>query len=253
MNQFSRNTPLKRIKTVAKATHAHLPYRLRQVIGRCVETQYVNYLQQLRQAEGNQFTLRSFDRLRCIFVHIPKTGGISIAKSLFGNWGGGHIKIRGYQLLYSRADYNDYFKFAFVRNPWDRLLSAYTFYRKGGLREADRRWTAEHLADFADFDAFVKGWVNRENVCKHVLFVPQYEFVCLQNKPTLDFIGRFENFAQDFEAVRKRLGIDTELQYLNVSKHRGYQSQYNETTKQIVANVYREDIEIFGYAFDNVT
>lgn len=85
----------------------------------------------------NNYSYKPLDNLKCIFVHIPKTAGISISRSIFGNLGGGHTKIRDYELIFSAKDFNNYFKFTFVRNPWDRIFSAYRFLKNGGINEED--------------------------------------------------------------------------------------------------------------------
>src|SRR5690625_2614056 len=71
-----------------------------------------------------------FDQYHSIFVHIPKTAGVSVAHSLFEIKTAYHVRVSKYQIIFSQDEYNQYFKFAFVRNPWDRLVSAYRFLKK---------------------------------------------------------------------------------------------------------------------------
>lgn len=225
------------------------------------------HLEKLRQSETNQYTLKSFNKSKCIFVHIPKTAGVSVVKSLFGNLAGGHTKIREYKQIYSETEFKNYFKFTFVRNPWDRLVSAYNFLNTGGMNEQDKNWAENNLKKYENFDSFVKGWLNRENIYSYPHFIPQFEFVCLKGlEPVVDFIGYFENLEADFKFVADKLGIQAKLQYLNktrsekeyytdkivqivVDEKKDYTEYYNDETVQIIADVYREDIEIFGYDF----
>src|SRR5258706_16293188 len=78
-----------------------------------------------------------FDEHRCIFVHIPKCAGNSVTKSLsqFGGFDCGHTNLKRFQIMFGPEEFNRYFKFAFVRNPYDRLFSAFLFMKKGGTNE----------------------------------------------------------------------------------------------------------------------
>ena len=116
------------------------------------------------------------DEFRCIFIHIPKTAGTSVSETLFGR-ASRHVPY----FEYERANpwkFRRYFKFAFVRNPWDRLVSTYFFLHKGGMNEADRRWAAQHIPAYPDFDTFVRDWVTPGNVRSWVHFLPQHYFIC---------------------------------------------------------------------------
>lgn len=198
--------------------------------------------------------LAPFDRYRCIFVHIPKTGGIAVARSLFDAYPGGHVSLQEFESVYSKAELATYFKFTFVRNPWDRLVSAYAFLKAGGFNEYDGRWARTHLARYGSFDVFVREWINERNIYKLTHFIPQSRFVCLEGRRLgVDFVGRFETIDEDFRHVRIRLGIDARLQRMNTTPGRraDYRSYYSDETARIVADVYSNDIELFGYDFDN--
>src|SRR5262249_8661811 len=147
----------------------------RTLFGLCLPFAYSRLQRRRTEAATSYFSFKTFDRLRCIYVHIPKTGGISIGTSLFVH-PIGHRRLEVYQLAYSRAEFESYVKFAFVRDPWDRLVSTYFFLKGGGLTAEDSRWAARHLARYRDFDSFVRGWINRSNVETYVHFVPQYRF-----------------------------------------------------------------------------
>ena len=81
-----------------------------------------------KDSESNM--LKVFDEKKCIFFHIPKTAGISLVKALFGDLDWGHRDVNYYINVFDKKRFNDYFKFTFVRNPYDRLFSAYSFLKK---------------------------------------------------------------------------------------------------------------------------
>lgn len=233
--------------------YAYLPTPIgRNIFKLFKQKEYIS-LQKLRTSNTTSYSLKSFDKYKCIFVHIPKTGGISVVNSLFGNLGGAHVPIRKYQFIFSKSEFNTYFKFAIVRNPWDRLVSAYTFLMNGGLNEKDKSWAEKNIKKFQNFEDFVKWWVCRENIYSYVHFVPQHEFICIKPlRPSVDFIGYLEDYTNDFNKIKRLLGVEGELQKLNVSKRRDYKEYYNDATLQIVADAYRDDINLFGYDFNNM-
>ena len=89
------------------------------------------------------------NRHRCIFIHIPKTAGSSIVEMLF-NEPSRHIPYFVYRDA-NPEKFRQFFKFAFVRNPWDRLVSTYFFLREGGVNEDDRRWSNAHFEPLREF------------------------------------------------------------------------------------------------------
>lgn len=192
------------------------------------------------------------DKYRTIFIHIPKCAGISIEDALF-NKKIGHSYLWHYQ-VFDKERFNKYFKFTFVRNPWDRLVSAYFFMKKGGRNPFDKKWAEQHLSDINSFQEFVEK-LNNKNFRRVVLaeqhFRPQYKYVCDYKENILtDFTGRLENIEKDFDYVSKRLGINAKLPHFNKSKKGNYKNYYNYRMKQIVANIYKKDIKLFNYKFE---
>ncbi len=245
-------------KRVLVPAFRRLPYGVRRAAFRCTCPRRYRMLQESRAHERSSYALKPFDEHQCIFVHIPKTAGVSVAKTLFGTLGGQHTPLWLYQLIFSRAEFAAYFKFAFVRNPWDRVLSSYVFLKEGGMNERDRAWAQRHLCGYGSFDEFVRRWVNRSNVYSELHFVPQAWYLALSDgRPGVDFVGYYENLDRDFEYLRGKLGIapDRPLPCLNKTqgKDRRYTEYYSPITRQIVESVYREDIELFGYDFDNLS
>ncbi len=228
-----------------------LPHELRRGIYQLRFPAQIRRRQTLRNSDA-EYSLRGFDTRRCIFVHVPKTGGVSVAKSLFGHLVD-HKPLREYQLIFSANDYRKYFKFAFVRNPWARLVSAYTFLKAGGLNADDAAWAKQYLAPYLTFEQFVKSRHTKESVQTAKHFRPQYLFLqdARQNMG-LDFVGRFETLQEDFQTICGRLGVEVELLHLNEGKksRSDFRSFYTPETVTIVREIYRQDIEQFGYTFD---
>ncbi|HYG24896.1 MAG TPA: sulfotransferase family 2 domain-containing protein [Verrucomicrobiae bacterium] len=213
-------------------------------------------VQAQRLPGSDDYSCRPFDEHRCIFVHVPKCAGISISKSLFGNLAGAHQSLRKYQIMFSPAEFASYFKFTFVRNPWDRLVSAYFFLKNGGITASDKAWSQRHLQQHDTFDSFVRNGITRREILKFPHFRPQTSFICLRpGLPGVDFIGFFENLAADFEIVRSRLQLQASLQNLNrtASRDKNFADCYSNETRAIVARVYQDDLAVLGYTFDNST
>lgn len=229
-----------------------LPHDVRRVLWRTLRPGKYSLAQEMRRTQG-EYSYEPFDRLGCIFVHIPKTAGVSISRSLFGCLSGGHAAISHYQMVFDSAAFQRYFKFTFVRNPWDRLFSAYRFLSRGGMTAEDAAWAARNVVPFGSFERFVNEWLSEESIRSYPHFIPQKEFVFLPGgtAPAVDFIGRFERLQADFEAVCRRLGVEARLPHENQAgaADQTYREAYNPGMQRKVAELYGDDIEEFGYVF----
>ncbi|KEA65212.1 alpha-2,3-sialyltransferase [Marinobacterium lacunae] len=192
---------------------------------------------------------QAYDDKHCIFVHVPKTAGLSVCKGLFDLPAVGHMSLAYYQNVLGPEKFNAYYKFAFVRNPWDRLYSAYHYLRNGGVGKDDRVWT-EALQRFADFNDFVNRWVDEDNIGLQLHFMPQSRFLKdARGMISLDFIGRFESLEQDYNTILEQVG-GAPMPKINVTRNSGrYIDAYSPRSREIVARVYRRDIELLGYEF----
>jgi chondroitin 4-sulfotransferase 11 len=222
-----------------------MPFSLKNEIW--IRTKY----KRLRKGSEFGYSLQPFDELKCLFVHIPKTAGVSVCRSLFGNNGSGHIPLSAYRRVFGQEAFDSYFKFCFVRNPWDRLVSAYSFLSSGGMDKEDAAFARKNLREGEDFGAFVRRWVNRKNVSKALHFIPQTEWVRIGDDPVgVDFVGKFEQIGVDFDEICRRLGLERGLGHHNRSKRRDYRELYDAETISIVADVYRDDVAHFSYQFE---
>ena len=203
---------------------------------------------------GDHTSFAPFVKTSSIFVHIPKTAGIAVSDALYGEMGGAHAAIDDYMLAFSRREFTNFFKFGFVRNPWDRLVSAYEFLRGGALSKSDYAWYQREIENCGDFKNFVIDWLSSERLFDSIFLIPQYKFVCypLTTKCALDFMGRYETLDRDFATISKRLSIKVSLSALNVSKRESmdYRSYYDSAARDKVAEIYKVDVEKFQYRFD---
>ena len=193
-------------------------------------------------------------RHRSIFIHVPRTGGTSVARTV--NTSAFHFTAARYA-AFDRDAYRRYFKFVFVRNPWDRLLSAFTqLYdsRHETFPFEAVIWSRQHLARFGDFEEFVLALRDpaiQRRIMSHGHFRPQIDWISLpgSRRIDMDFVGRFERLSDDFSEVAGRLSIDKELPRINSSSHDDYRKIYTPPMRAIVADLYRADIDAFDYGF----
>ena len=187
-----------------------------------------------------------------IFIHIPKTGGVSVYETLSKICGGNdilkkdsarHVSAQKIKIRVGDKLWNSYFKFAFVRNPWDRQLSLYFYIRK----TQDNKYHKQ-VMKHNSFNEFILG-LSRN----HCVFPQQYNVTDDNNKLIVDFIGRLENIERDFQIICKRIGLPyIKLPHLNKSKHKHYAEYYTKETERVVAEEYKDDIEMFGYSFEKL-
>jgi hypothetical protein len=226
---------------------------------------------------------------RCLFVHIPKTAGMSI-EHVFLRLVGLSWETRGPLLLranddprlgpprlahltaaeyltcgyLTRKEFDACFRFSFVRNPWDRIVSEYK-YRGFPVKIDFKTYLFKRLPS--------PGWSDGYS---HI--IPQHDFLHDQEGRLLvNFIGRYESLQADFDKVCARIGIPpTPLPRVNRSLEEARPTSFRELRKQVrralwsrerkhtfphyteyyddesrafVGEMYRKDIEAFSYSF----
>jgi hypothetical protein len=209
-------------------------------------------------------------KYRFIFIHIPRSAGISMRGALRPYAGGWtfprlnprhlrwepnypHYTAREVRDYLGHRRFNRYFKFAFVRNPWDRLVSRYFFLRAQQGNDPERRINQRHYypPGSLSFTEWLLGEGEEKN-CIHPLDLrPQVEWLFEPDgTPLVDFIGRFELLSTDFAEVCRRVGIETRLVHENRNKPTDeYQGYYSAVAEAFVAERFHSDIEQWGYSF----
>lgn len=155
-------------------------------------------------------------KYKCIYIHIPKTAGVSIRHFLGMSFKPSdqlytipfqpddhkfnppqpHLRAEDYLKygMVTQEEFDSYFKFAFVRNPWERIVSEYKF----------RGWPQR-----LDFKTFLSKCLPKPSwTDEYCHIIPQYDFIHdAKGNLLVNFVGRFERLHEDFKVVCQKLGI----------------------------------------------
>lgn len=172
-----------------------------------------------------------------MFLHIPKTAGTSMeANNRFGTVITGHYGIRDY--IDHGHKPKEYYKFAFVRNPYDRLASAIFAHV-----------LHEHEDPVSVFNRTVIDLRHLWPV--QIGTKPQYEYLyCICGSKHFDYIGHYENLENDWKQLIAILGMKPiKLEHTKKGKHRDdYKNLYNKEAKKVVQEIFAKDFGAFGYS-----
>ncbi|PVW15762.1 sulfotransferase family 2 domain-containing protein [Marixanthomonas spongiae] len=228
---------------------------------------------------------------KALFVHIPKTAGQSVENFMLKHLGKNREKDGpGYLLRYNpnpekgpkrlahltakeyvkygylnQEQFETYFKFTIVRNPWERMLSFYKF---------------RGFSSLIGFNTFINRYLPEYFEKEHGFFKPQTDFIFnTQNELLVDFMGRFEQLNADFSIIADHLsipfsqlpkhnrsiekGIVSKKSFLLLQKHPKilkhlnfspqktlpYQQAYTDASRKLVNRLYERDIDLLGYVF----
>ena len=194
------------------------------------------------------------DSFKHIFIHNPKVAGSWMEKKDFVG-GTSHQSIYGYGK--EGIDLEKYFKWMFVRNPYDRLVSSFHYSRRtiGGKNVSMRNhfWMLESFEKYILnldelFDFSQKNFDIRSRKFVNVHMIPQYYFACIDNEVVLDFVGRLENLDTDWKFVCEKIGIKSNVEKSNQSRRKGHWFDfYTPELFEVVNEKYAKDFEIFDY------
>ena len=200
---------------------------------------------------------------RFVFIHVYRTGGSSVAQALkpfsydpaeasllkepirkiktrrLLNYDYGHMWARELARRIPRKTFDAFYKFAFVRNPWDWHVSIY---------HKALQYPTHHDHQVAksvgSFDRYLDWHIYERGVDL------QTDFVLGDSGEVLvDFIGRYEALTRDFATACSQIGVQATLPHRNQSQHDDYRHYYTAESEALVAETYRRDIEFLGYEF----
>ena len=190
---------------------------------------------------------------KIIFIHIPKTAGSSIEHLLRdeGKYELDFIGVRngrsthhymGIELkMILKELYPTYYKFSFVRNPYDRLISEYFWCRINNVGHKFNK-------TFDEFLDYVEDVIKNKKFFKPIEndhFIPQYSFLFFNNKLIVNNIFKYEDIETVTPLIKKRLKIKTSLQHLNKSVKN--EITLTQEQKDRIYNLYQIDFQTFNY------
>jgi chondroitin 4-sulfotransferase 11 len=215
-------------------------------------------------------------KYKFLYLHIPKCAGTSIEKALKNicdiKLGGYSPEVNGWEqhatyaqlIKYKIIDEdlgNSCFKFTFVRNPYDRVVSEYKWRIKrfGNFLNGplNKTWgnffpydSVEDIRKNVSFADFVNKNYCYQEISYEQHMKPQIEFIHDENNTKIDFVGNFEKLQDDFNKVCDIIRMPRiELPHINKTQKDDYRKYYDSETYDIVTNMYKQDIKTFQYEF----
>jgi hypothetical protein len=192
-------------------------------------------------------------KYKCIFLHIPRTGGTSIEAliapeeikhSIVVDVNEKHYHCRQAKEKYAEWwDY--YFKFSFVRNPFDRVVSGLIYSDYFGIRFDGQLHFEEYKEKFGYPFVLEHDYRTGENIYRNNLEEGSVYHNFIGDE--MNFIGRYENLEQDVNKIKEILGISGGLGHYVPSQRSKYQDYFDETSKKEVINLYYHDFLRYGY------
>lgn len=197
----------------------------------------------------------AWDRYRLLYVRVPKCGNSSIRRSIKG---GEKRRMSKSQIVRARKDWTT---FSFVRNPWDRVLSAYRHKVTGDSNSP--RIVDGIYQGFLDHGIPVRADMGFAEFCELICDIPdkktdkhlrsQTSFLFIKDTSIVSFIGKVENMNEDWSRLMAQIGINIQIGHINRTQKdsQHYSLFYPDTALvNLVGDRYAEDIRHFGYDFE---
>ena len=201
----------------------------------------------MTDADDDPYPLGPIREAGVVFVHVPKTGGTSVARALYGTDGGGHRTIRDYRDELGDDAVDAAFSFAVVRDPVERLASAVRYLRRGGSNRLDAAFGESVMSRYPTLDAFVRGWLTPDSSQEQVHFRPQADFVLgADGRPDVDRLIPYPGLAEGYAAVRALTGRGGPLPHLNATPPAPPPRLSAEAAAR-VREIYAADFDLFSH------
>jgi hypothetical protein len=151
--------------------------------------------------------------------------------------------------LMDEQKYNNTFKVAFTRNPFDRVVSwfSYLTQKLDGVSQRERHkkfYGDSYLTgDFSDFVLNAPDWCFSNSVSFMINRFGHIE---------LDYIGKCENYTDDLNYICEKIEIPfikIKSERENASHHKHYTEYYNDKTRKVVEQRMKLDLDYFNYKF----
>jgi len=211
------------------------------------------------------------DKQKAIFIHIPKCGGISIEHTLYDALSptdvlfddmkviqakpnyeryenlSPHSFLPDYRRYYGTEGIKDFFVFSFVRNPWRRMVSHYEYL------VIDINWHKKvGDNDKLSFSEFLQVYES-DIIPWTVLNYDQYLY---DHRSVINFVGKLENIDEDMKKIGEKINLDlSNVLHMNKTKEKiklysDWKDYYNPWAKDKVYQMWKKDIEKYGYEFE---
>ena len=191
-----------------------------------------------------------FEDYKCVFIHLPKTGGATIRNGIFKS------EYIGPCFNTIPNDWHSLFKFTFVRNPYDRIVSAWKMFTNG---MESSNWAYNRNKDFKDISFYdficiaTDSSIDHTNrhdlksILRHHTLPMSDNYHCAQYA---DYIGRFENFENDLKEILYYLSVENYIiPRHNVTSKGNYTKYYDKKCYSLVTKHYANDLDLYNYKF----
>ena len=164
-------------------------------------------------------------------------------QTIYDELGVRHALAKRIRTVLGQERYEAFFKFAFVRNPWARLVSQYEY-----ILQTNHHGKRNHVKKLGSFESFIEDQATQRNINQAKWLVDD------KNNLIVDYVGKLESIEKDYDFICEKLGINipVKLSHSNRSQKRkgnSYRNYYSEYTKNLVYKSTQQDIELFGYTF----
>jgi len=191
------------------------------------------------------YSVRAMIDKGILFIHIPKCAGTAVNTSLYNCLGGGHLRALDYRRMLGVEAYEKIHKFTVMRDPWERLYSAYRHLRGNAERSVEiKNLQLRRIVDL-DFEGFVGGLDRKLIFLSELVLKPQYLFITPSFKPCQLLVDQIYTQAQISEVISNYGGHFSNR--INASGAPFNKDDiYSETLLNRVRELYPEDVKLYN-------